>query len=306
MRIEKALPFSFLPQQGIAVNHSGNLMSAMRKILLLGALDVALALAFAIFPAHSMAAEEAGSLKCTIIADAVTGNVLHRSGECSQRVSPCSSFKIALAIMGFDSGILQSPDVPTWDLKPDYNPSQRDQQFGKVYPTLWLRDSVVWFSQQLTTRLGEARFAGYVRKFEYGNQDISGDPGMHNGLTRSWLMSSLAISPEEQVRFLHRFATHKLPVAERAYEMARASIPQYQATGGWVVHGKSGSGWLRGVDGKEDESRPQGWFVGWAERDGRQVVFARLEIGTEKSDVPGGTRARQAFLSELHQLLDGK
>ena len=274
----------------------------MGKMPLLGTLAVT----SVVVPAHSLAAEESSSLRCTIIADAVTGNVLHRSGECSQRASPCSSFKIALAVMGFDSGILQSPSAPTWELKPEYNPSQRDLKFKEVYPALWQRDSVVWFSQQLTTRLGEARFAEYVKKFEYGNQDISGDPGMHNGLTRSWLMSSLAISPEEQVQFLQRFIAHKFPVSERAYYMVRATIPQYQATGGWVVHGKSGSGWLRGSDGKEDESRPQGWFVGWAERDGRQVVFARLEIGNDKSDVSAGTRAREEALSELHMLLDGK
>ncbi|MBW7897770.1 Beta-lactamase OXA-1 precursor [Candidatus Brocadiaceae bacterium B188] len=251
-------------------------------------------------------ADESGTLKCTIIADAVTGNVLHRTGECSRRASPCSSFKIALAIMGFDSGILQSPSAPHWELNPEYNPFQRDLKFTKVYPALWQSDSVVWFAQQLTTRLGDAQFSEYVKKFEYGNQDISGDPGMHNGLTRSWLMSSLSISPKEQVQFLYRFIAHKLPVSETAYEMTRATIPQYQATGGWVVHGKSGSGWLHGSDGKEDESRPQGWFVGWAEKDGRQVVFARLEIGRKASDVPGGTKAREEILPEFHMLLDGK
>ncbi|WP_373369869.1 penicillin-binding transpeptidase domain-containing protein, partial [Klebsiella aerogenes] len=34
------------------------------------------------------------------------------------------------------------------------------------------------------------------QKFEYGNQDVSGDSGKHNGLTQSWLMSSLTISPK--------------------------------------------------------------------------------------------------------------
>nr|AVI43690.1 hypothetical protein [Klebsiella pneumoniae] len=58
-------------------------------------------------------------------------------------VSPCSSFKLPLAIMGFDSGILQSPKSPTWELKPEYNPSPRDRTYKQVYPALWQSDSVV-------------------------------------------------------------------------------------------------------------------------------------------------------------------
>lgn len=252
------------------------------------------------------ASEAVDEIRCTMVADAVTGNILHRSGACEGRFSPCSSFKLALALMGFDSGILESPDAPVWELKPEYNPSRREQAYRQVYPALWQRDSVVWFSQQLTTRLGEKRFSDYVRNFAYGNRDISGDPGQRNGLTHSWLMSSLTISPEEQIHFLLRFLARTLPVSSRAYDMTLETIPRYPAAGGWTVHGKSGSGWLRDGDGKIDESRPQGWFVGWAERDGRQVVFARLEVRAGKSAIAGGTRAREEMLKELPALVGEK
>ncbi|EPK9443099.1 OXA-9 family oxacillin-hydrolyzing class D beta-lactamase [Klebsiella pneumoniae] len=271
----------------------------MKKILLLHML----VFVSATLPISSVASDEVETLKCTIIADAITGNTLYETGECARRVSPCSSFKLPLAIMGFDSGILQSPKSPTWELKPEYNPSPRDRTYKQVYPALWQSDSVVWFSQQLTSRLGVDRFTEYVKKFEYGNQDVSGDSGKHNGLTQSWLMSSLTISPKEQIQFLLRFVAHKLPVSEAAYDMAYATIPQYQAAEGWAVHGKSGSGWLRDNNGKINESRPQGWFVGWAEKNGRQVVFARLEIGKEKSDIPGGSKAREDILVELPVLM---
>lgn len=262
--------------------------------------------AFAALPIHSVAFAEVGTIECTIIADGVTGNTLYEAGECSRRVSPCSSFKLPLAIMGFDSGILQSPKSPTWELKPEYNPSPSEQAYKQVYPALWQSESVVWFSQQLTSRLGNDRFTEYVKNFEYGNQDVSDDPGKHNGLAQSWLMSSLAISPREQIQFLLRFVQHKLPVSETAYDMAYATIPQYQAVQGWVVHGKSGSGWLRDGEGKIDENRPQGWFVGWAEKGGRKVAFARLEIGNIKSNIPGGSKAREDILVELPVLMDAK
>lgn len=249
------------------------------------------------------ASEGIEEIKCTLVADAATGMVLHRSGTCDRRFSPCSSFKLALALMGFDSGILESPKAPVWELKPEYNPSRRDLEYKQVYPELWERESVVWFSQQLTMRLGEKRLSEYVRKFSYGNQDISGDPGRGNGLTQSWLMSSLTISPEEQIHFLLRFVARTLPVSRHAHDMTLATIPRYPAAGGWTVHGKSGSGWLRDGEGKVNESRPQGWFVGWAERDGRQVVFARLEVRAEKSDIFGGTKAREEMLVELPALV---
>lgn len=275
---------------------------SMKKTLLLHLL----VFVSATLPIHSVASDEIETLACTIIADAITGNTLYETGECTRRVSPCSSFKLPLAIMGFDSGFLQSPKSPTWGLKPEYNPSPRDQTYKQVYPALWQSDSVVWFSQQLTRRLGDERFTEYVKTFEYGNQDVSGDPGKHNGLTQSWLMSSLTISPREQIRFLLRFVTHELPVSEAAYDMVHATIPQYQAAEGWVVHGKSGSGWLRDSNGKINENRPQGWFVGWAEKNGRQVVFTRLEIGSVKSNIPGGSKAREGMLVELPVLMDNK
>ena len=46
--------------------------------------------------------------------------------------------------------------------------------------------------------------------------------------------------------------------------------------------------------------------MGWAEKNGRQVVFARLEIGKEKSDIPGGSKAREDILVELPVLMGNK
>ncbi len=225
-------------------------------------------LAFSLWvPSGAMAAAaDAGTpdaLKCTVVADAVTGRMIHRSGVCDQPFSPCSSFKLPLALMGFDSGILVSPHAPSWELQPEFNPSQRDLSYPRV------------------------------------------DPGKHNGLTHAWLMSSLAISPDEQIQFLLRFMGHRLPVSEKAYEMTRATIPEYAAAGGWTVHGKSGSGWLRDKDGSVNENRPQGWFVGWAEKNDRRVVFARLEVGSTKSEIPGGSKAREEVLAEIPALVGG-
>jgi beta-lactamase class D len=236
---------------------------------------------------------------CTVIADARTGETLVRDGICDQQFSPTSSFKLPLAVMGFDSGILQSPTAPAWSIGPDTNASERERAFPDVDPALWLQQSIVWYSQRLTTELGEVRFADYVNRFDYGSKDVSGDPGEGNGLTRSWLMSSLAISPDEQIAFLLKFAGRRLPVSPQSYDLTRATVPEFGADGGWTVHGKTGSG-------TNKQGRPQGWFVGWADKDGREVVFARLEVGVAESGMVAGAQARTDLLTQLPGLIVGR
>ena len=115
---------------------------------------------------------------------------------------------------------------------------KRDQK--TVDPMIWERDSVLWYSREITRRLGAKSFAGYVSKFGYGNMDVSGNAGKDNGLTHSWINSSLKISPVEQIAFLRRLLAGKMPVSAKAHEMTRAIMPSFQA-GGWTVQGKTGS-----------------------------------------------------------------
>ena len=73
----------------------------------------------------------------------------------------------------------------------------------------------------VTTTLGNKRFQEYVHKFNYGNEDISGDKGKKNGLTQSWLGNSLKISPSEQINFLEKLASNKLPVSNYATQKTK-------------------------------------------------------------------------------------
>ena len=44
---------------------------------------------------------------CTLLADASTGAILSQDGECDRRVPPASTFKIPIALMGYDAGYLK-------------------------------------------------------------------------------------------------------------------------------------------------------------------------------------------------------
>ncbi|RWM12967.1 MAG: class D beta-lactamase [Mesorhizobium sp.] len=234
-------------------------------------------------------------IRCTLIQDAQSGATLYQDGVCDQRVSPASTFKVPLALIGYDAGILGDQHTPSWDYKPEFKAAKRDQK--TVDPTIWERDSIVWYSREIARRLGAEKFAGYVSKFGYGNKDVSGDAGKDNGLTQSWINSSLEISPVEQATFLRQLLAGKMPVSARAHEMTRSILPSF-AAGDWTVQGKTGSTML-GQDGR----RSLGWFVGWAEKDGRRIVFARLVVDAKRTDQPKGLATRAAFLKDLPGLV---
>lgn len=260
-----------------------------------------LAIASLFSPAQAFAASKGKVPECTVILDAASGKALYREGACGERFNPFSTFKLPLALIGYDADILEDAHTPNWDYKPEFKAVKRDRK--TVDPTIWERDSVLWFSREITRRLGEERFSRYVSKLQYGNMDVSGDPGKNNGLTNAWLMSSLKISPDEQAAFVRRMLARELPMSGKAYAMTAAIIPQFQTGNGWVVHGKTGTGWLPGRDGKADRNRPLGWFVGWAERDNRRITFARMQVGTGRASSPKGPELRARFLDELPALM---
>src|SRR5690606_37483683 len=96
-------------------------------------------------------------------------------------------------------------------------------------PRTWLRDSVLWYSREVVAKLGAERFAKYVADLDFGNADVSGDPGKNNGLSRSWINSSLLVTPEEQVRFVRRMLAGELPVSAEAQAAVVAIMPTFAA-----------------------------------------------------------------------------
>ena len=85
-----------------------------------------------------------------------------------------------LALMGYDSGILVDGHMPRWDYKSEFNAVKREHK--PVDHTISEKKSVVWYLRQVTRKLGNDRFAGYVGRFRYGNSDIVGNLCKKNGL----------------------------------------------------------------------------------------------------------------------------
>lgn len=219
---------------------------------------------------------------CLAMADAASGKWLVHEGVCGKRLPPMSTFKLPIALMGYDAGVLQDEHNPVLPFKQGYV-DWRPQWRQAHDPSSWMKESVVWYSQQVTLQLGAQRFASYVERFGYGNADVSGDQGKRNGLTGSWLNSSLRISPDEQIGFLRRVLNRELGLKPQAYEKSAALLRRPEPVGGWQVFGKTGSG------------SHVGWYVGWLERDGKRIVFAQAGAGS-------GMDERDNFLSRLPKL----
>ncbi len=182
-----------------------------------------------------------------------------------QRFLPASTFKIANALIGLETGaIADEHEVFRWDGKPKLLPQwERDQTLATG-----MRASVVWMFQEVARRTGKARMREWVRRLEYGNRDIAG------GIDLFWLQGALRISAREQVAFLHRLAEGRLAATQRAQRLVRAALV-VEKTREYTLYAKTGTtGAVR---------EPVAWWVGWVERKGRPVAYFALNL----TPVPG-------------------
>ncbi|MHC4478200.1 MAG: penicillin-binding transpeptidase domain-containing protein [Planctomycetota bacterium] len=194
--------------------------------------------------------------------------------QSTERLSPCSTFKIANALFALEVGVLKdAEDIIKWDGK--------KRKIEEWNSDLSLRKAIavsaVPHFQQIARKIGNERMQAYLSNSGYGNQDI------YEGITKFWLGSTLKISAEEQVTFISNMLQHKLPVSERSVKIVK-DIIKLESTEKGVLYGKTGSG----VDGSGNLSR--GWFVGFLGTKDNVYAFATNIKG---GDRPGGRRAKE-------------
>ena len=190
--------------------------------------------------------------------------------RCNQRISPDSTFKIALSLMAFNQGMINQNTVFKWNGQKGVIPEHEHDQT----PNTWLTYSVVWVSQQITQKLGFASIQHYLADFHYGNQDFSGDPGKHNGLTYAWLSSSLKLSAMEQLNFLESMLSNKLSLTKDAVVNTKHNMYQGKLDNGAAYYGKTGSGRHgRNERGDNPGKLRDGWYVGFIESGTQRYIF---------------------------------
>lgn len=237
---------------------------------------------------------------CFVAAE--NGLVIREEGDCKSRRPCCSTFKIAISLMGINEGILVSETEPELPFEPGYY-DLLDSWKQPQTPRMWMKNSCVWYSQVLTQKIGMKKFADYVSGFNYGNCDVSGDRGKDNGLTNCWLSSSLQISGFEQVDFLRRLLDLNLPVSRKAMQMTKQLLYLQEIGDGWKLYGKTGSGHQLNADGSRNMESPLGWFIGWINKGDRNVIFTHLVEDAAKREAFPGILARAIATEKLETLV---
>lgn len=232
---------------------------------------------------------------CFVLQDLRTGKRLEElnAARCRQRLPPCSTFKVAAAVMAFERGVLHDENqVIKWD-GTKHPLADNNQDLTAI---TWMRYSAVWVTQWIMPQLGMERVRGLLRDFAYGNEDLSG------GLTTAWLMSSLTISANEQVAFLSRLWTGKLPVSPRTVDLTKKVMFVKELDDHTTVYGKTGTGCVTGHDCMSKPDRMLGWFVGVAKTKTGEYVFAANAADTEPTAEAAGPRVRRDVLAVLERL----
>jgi beta-lactamase class D len=214
--------------------------------------------------------------------------VRHDPQRAAERFPPCSTFKVPNALVALDTGIVADAEtVLRWDPKLAESKGPLAQA-----PPEWMRDhtlrsamqySVLWYFQDVARRVGAERYAKYLAAFDYGNRDISG------GVDRFWLSSSLRISADEQVGFLKKLYTNKLPVSRHALDVVK-DIIVLETTPEYRLSGKTGTGPLPDGGG-----RSINWLVGYLEKGGDVYVYA---LNLEGASLGAVTRQRRLDITK--------
>ena len=210
---------------------------------------------------------------CVVLHDVAKGTTWRSDDTaCGVRLSPASTFKIPHALIALETGAIKQDTIEKWD--------------GRRYPgrTVWEKDhnlrsaisnSVLWFFQRTSVRIGAVAMKGWLEKFSYGNTDTSGDPTMY------WVNGRLQISPNEQVEFLKRFFANDLPVRAEYTTHVRGAMVQEPGTvrNATGLH-KVTAPWAQGIQllTKTGATTADGagvsWLVGAIDNNGRRHVFA--------------------------------
>jgi beta-lactamase class D len=191
--------------------------------------------------------------------------VFYNHQQYRQEFIPASTFKICNSLIGLETGVIKDENfVIPWDSVIRQNPDWNKDQDLKTA----LKNSTVWYYQELARRVGGKQMKFWLDKAQYGNADTSG------GIDKFWLSGKLRVTPEKQIDFLRRLHSGQLPFSKRSMDIAK-KIMISRDTLGYRICAKTGWGIM--------ENRDIGWFVGYLETNNNVYYFANC-IQTNDSD----------------------
>lgn len=162
-----------------------------------------------------------------------------------ERVSPYSTYKIAIALNGLEKGVITTDNsYMSWNgTSYPFEEWEMDHDLDSA-----MKNSVNWYFQNIDKNLTMGEISDFLKRVDYGNMSAGYDKENY------WLENSLKISPLEQVQFLKRIYNNEFDFDEKNINAVLNSIKLsddlYGKTGTGMVNNKTTSGWFIGMDDK--------------------------------------------------------
>ncbi len=132
----------------------------------------------------------------------------------NDRFLPASTFKVLSSLIALETRVVSDEtqiipwnrterEVATWN---------RDMDMREA-----IACSAVWVYQELARKIGPERMNFWVRRANYGNGNTGG------AIDSFWLDGNLRVSPLEQLEFMRRLKTGRLPFSKRNLDIVRNS-----------------------------------------------------------------------------------
>lgn len=181
---------------------------------------------------------------------------IYNSAQFRQEFTPASTFKICNTLIGLETGVITDENfVISWDSVVRQVAKWNTNHDLKMA----FKNSTVWYYQELARRVGGTKMKQYLHKLHYGNEDTTG------GIDKFWLSGSLRITPKQQIDFLVKLNSYKLPVSKRSIDILK-KIMLVSDSNGIKIYAKTGWGSQNNLD--------IGWYVGFVEIKDNVYYFA--------------------------------
>ncbi len=172
-------------------------------------------------------------------------------------VLPASTYKIVNSIIAIETGIVQDDStLLIWDGAKRRIPIwERDLILRDAFQT-----SCVPCYQEIARKIGTNRTNEFLAKLDYGKMDVD-----TSNIDQFWLEGNSRITPFQQLDFLNRFYTSKLPISNRTEQIMKR-LMVIEDNENYRLSGKTGWSNINEIN--------NGWFVGYLETNSRVFFFA--------------------------------
>lgn len=190
----------------------------------------------------------------------------------AQGFLPASTFKIPHALIALETETIKDDTfIFKWDgKKRDFPTWEKDLSMKEAF-----RTSCVPCFQEVARKIGFEKMNTYLNKLHYANMEFTAA-----NVDSFWLQGESRISPFEQIDFLNRLYSKRLPILN----INREKVIDYmriEQTASYSFYGKTGWSYAADVN--------NGWMVGFL-TNGQKIYYYALNISpntnTDSSSFP--------------------